>query len=209
MMKMRFKIFLTALLILSGCGYVYKSNFKPGDLTTSGIDDSKAYLFGTYDYVVRTPIFFGAEPHLALGIIPKDGDGKKEIIISMNADKGYFFTYLEPGEYTLKRIIFYMANSKFNSVPVNKDFRMENGKVFYFGSVRPKVLWNTQNYIWWGVKSLENDFQKDVNDFTQIFNGIKTESIMDGFSLLAASIKPFEKRDIYEGGSRGVDYKKP
>lgn len=209
MIRNKLKVLLPSLLLLFGCGYIYKSNVKSGELPVSGrIEEDKAYVFGTYDYIVRTPIFFGAEPHLALGIIPKSGEDKKEIIISMNGDRGYFFTYLKPGEYTLKRVIFYMANSKFNSVPVNKDFEIEGGKVFYFGNVKPKVLWNTQNYIWWGIKSLKDDYQKDMSDLSQSFSEIKSDDVINGYPLLAVSIKPFEKRDIYEGGSRNINYEK-
>ncbi len=204
MKSIKFQIFWAVLLLLISCGYSYRENVKSTDLNAGGkLKEDQAYIYSTFLYTDRTPITAENDAYLALDIISRSEAGGKEIYIPMSGDKGYIFTDLKPGEYTLTKIIFNLGGAVINSVPVNKDFKVEANRVFYFGDFKLKVLRTTQSpYYWWGVNAADDNFQNSIGMLNSFYSGITTDQFVNGYAALGSSIKPFEKREIYGGGSR-------
>jgi hypothetical protein len=198
----RFTIFWIFLLLimLSGCSVSYRQNIKPDDLNGGNIDVNSAYIYGTYEYDVRSPLLFKDPPYFYLDFAAKIGNTEKEIYVAMDKDQGYFFTTLMPGDYTLHRIILIVDGEEFDSVTEEKDFKADAGKVLYLGNIRSKIVYNTLPFIWWGIKSVSDNFQNDSAELTGIYKGIPAANITDGFAAFS-SISPFEKRVVFEGES--------
>jgi hypothetical protein len=192
------------VLILAGCSaYQYKGNVKQTELTGGRPDANYGYVYGVYGYTVKSPLFFGHEPYLSLDIVSKSpGSGSGEYFISLTDEKGYFFANIPPGDYTLHRIILNMGGQDYDSVVVDKDFTVSPGLVFYFGNIKTKFLYNTQPFVWWGIKSVDDEFESDAAGLAKDFSGIQAASLFNGYASLGSVIKPFEKADYFvKGGS--------
>ncbi len=189
--------------ILAGCSsYIYKANVKPDNISGGKLDPGSGYIYGVYGYAVRSPIFFGHEPYLVLDLIPKSMGSAHEQFIALDANQGYFFASLTPGDYTLHRIVLNMEGQDFDSVVIDKDFTVASGTIFYLGNFKTEFLRNTQPYVWWGVKSIDDQFQGDTTGLIRDYTGLTAANLVNGYSSLGAGIKPFEKRDIFENGSQ-------
>jgi len=196
-MKSSILSFLIPLsLMIAGCSYIYETNLKPSDLSGGKLDSNKGYIYGVYDYVVRSPTYFANEAYLKFDLVPKSSNDK-EIIISLNGDQGYFFVTMASGEYTLHKIILNFDGWDSYTVPVDQDFTVSPGTIFYLGNLKTEFRVNTLPYMWWGIESIGDQFQTDSANLMKYYSGITSADFFNGYSMLGYNIKPFEKRAIY------------
>lgn len=196
---------IVAMFILAACSaYEYKENVKQSDLVGGKPDANYGYIYGVYGYTVKSPLFFAHEPYLSLDIVSKSADKGREYFISLIDDNGYFFANLPPGDYTLHRIILNMQGLDYDSVVVDKDFTVSPGLVFYFGNIKTKFLYNTQPFVWWGIKSVDDRFASDATELTKDFSGIQAANLFNGYASLGSAIKPFEKADYFVKGGQSL-----
>lgn len=204
-MKRLIIFFLIPLsFVIAACSpYMYKSTIRPSDLKDGKLDPAYGYIYGVYTYVVRNPVFFANEPYIVLDLIPKSRDNRTELFIGLGEDQGYFLANLIPGDYTLHRIILNVEGQDYSFVTVDKDFTVGPGTVFYVGNIKTEFVYNTQPFIWWGIRSIDDQFQGDTSGLVKDFAGITAANLVNGFSTLGSVIQPFEKKDFFEkGGSR-------
>lgn len=187
---------LPVVILITACTVNYKQNIRPDDLTGGRPDINFAYIYGTYSYADRSPVFSLNQPYLALDIVKKSSPDI-EIYIALDDDQGYFFTKLDPGEYTLRSIVLNMQGQDFDSVNVGKDFKVDPGVILYFGNIRTEFLHIAQPYIWWGIKTTGDNYQNDLTALSKTYSGITPTDVINGYSAVVSVIQPFIKRDIF------------
>ena len=190
-----------ALLILTGCGYNYKQNIRPDEITGGKLDLSNAYIYGTYEYAIRSPLVYYQDEALAIDIAARPSDGKN-LVITLIEDKGFFFTALTPGDYTIKKIMLIINGQEYDEVNVNQDFTLAPGVITYLGSFSTEFIRNSEPFIWWGVKSVDDRFTGDQSRFNLVYSGVNTASLVNGYSTFGSTIKPFQKRDTFDFGGK-------
>ncbi len=161
-------MFICPFVLISSCGLNYKQNLDPSALSKSGVENS-AYLYGTYEYEMKSPMLDGNDGgFLALEIYPAGQTDEKPFLIQMDHDNGFYLYSLKPGHYEIRQLVYLYQNQP---MPVKsiKDFIIEvkEKEMIYMGKNFLYLKIDTGTAITIGIHSNTNETEADLESFRQ------------------------------------------
>ncbi|MGA2140877.1 MAG: hypothetical protein ABSG94_00505 [Brevinematales bacterium] len=156
------------LFIIASCSGmpVNRPNTDPAAITRGDTTNS-AFLFGTYDYVSRSPSLYGQDlGYLALLVEPvKSDSGENQFYVRMEKDNGFFLLALKSGDYAVSAILLHCMNQNMTIRNIHDfTFSVKNGEIENLGRLSLLLTSDVIGNITVSASSGTNTSSSDISE---------------------------------------------
>lgn len=157
-----------SLLIMISCSGmpVNKPNADPAAITRGDVTNS-AYLYGTYDYVSKSPLLYGQDlGYLALLVEPEGTNaGENLFYIRMDKDNGSFLLPVKGGDYAITAILLHSMNQNMTIRNIRDyTFSVKNGEIENLGRLTLLLTSDVIGNITVSASSGTNTSSSDISE---------------------------------------------